>query len=76
MSAVQVLEVSQDVLDSARLTPSDLKVEMAVHLCAQGRLSIGKARKLAGLALWEIRQLLASRHTSLFNGGTREVVSW
>ena len=61
MSAVQVLEVSQDVLDSARLTPAELKVEMAVHLYAQGRLSIGKARELAGMALWEFRQLLASR---------------
>ena len=61
MSPVQVLEVSQDVLDSARLTPAELKVELAVHLYAQGRLSIGKARELAGMALWEFRQLLASR---------------
>ena len=61
MCAVQVLEVPQDVLDSARLTPTELKVEMAVHLYAQGRLSIGKARELAGMTLWEFRQLLASR---------------
>ena len=61
MSAVHVLEVSQDVLDSARLTPTELKVEMAVHLYTQGRLSAGKARELAGLTLWEFRQLLASR---------------
>ncbi len=61
MSAVQVLEVPQNVLDSARLTPTELKVEMAVHLYAQGRLSIGKARELAGMTLWEFRQLLASR---------------
>ena len=55
MSAVRVLEVSQDVLDSARMTPAELKVEMALHLYAQGRLSIGKARELAGMALWEFR---------------------
>lgn len=61
MSTVSVFEVSQDILDSARLTPSELKVELAVHLYAQGRLSIGKARELAGMALWEFRQLLASR---------------
>ncbi|MFC2036405.1 UPF0175 family protein [Chloroflexota bacterium] len=61
MSTVSVLEVSQEVLDSARLTPSDLKVEMAVHLYAQGRLSVGKARELADMTLWEFRQLLASR---------------
>jgi predicted HTH domain antitoxin len=58
---MSTLEVSQDILDSARLTPSELKVEMAVHLYAQGRLSIGKARELADMALWEFRQLLASR---------------
>jgi predicted HTH domain antitoxin len=61
MSGVHVLEVSQDVLDSARLTPAELRVEMAVHLYAEGRLSVGKARELAGLTLWEFRQLLASR---------------
>jgi predicted HTH domain antitoxin len=64
MSAFQVVEVPQDVLDSARMTPSELKVEMAVHLYARRRLSIGKARELAGMTLWEFRQLLASRRIS------------
>ena len=61
MSTVRVVEVAQDILDSARLTPSELKVEMAVHLYEQGRLSAGKARELADMTLWEFRQLLASR---------------
>lgn len=61
MSTLSVVEVSQEILDSARLTPSELKVELAVHLYAQGRLAIGKARELADMALWEFRQLLASR---------------
>ena len=61
MSTLSVVEVSQEILDSARLTPSELKVEMAVHLYAQGRLAIGKARELADMTLWEFRQLLASR---------------
>jgi len=56
-----MLEVPRDILDSARLSMDDLKVEMAVHLYAQGRLSIGKARELADMALWEFRQLLGSR---------------
>jgi predicted HTH domain antitoxin len=64
MSAVNTLEVSQDVLDSARLTISELKAEIAIYLYAQGRLSIGKARELAGMSLWEFRQLLASRRIS------------
>jgi len=61
MSAVSILEIPRDVLESARLTTSELKVEMAVYLYAQGRLSIGKARQLAEMTLWEFRQLLASR---------------
>jgi predicted HTH domain antitoxin len=56
-----ILEIAQDIPDSARLTPSELKVEMAVHLYSQGRLSVGKARELADMTLWEFRQLLASR---------------
>jgi predicted HTH domain antitoxin len=61
VSGVSVLEVSQEILDSARLTPSELMVEMAVHLYTQRRLPIGKARELADMTLWEFRQLLASR---------------
>ena len=61
MNIVHTLEVPQDILDSARLTVSELKVEIAVYLYAQGRLSIGKARELAGMSLWEFRQVLASR---------------
>jgi len=64
MDTLRILEVPQSILDSARLTISDLKVEMAVYLYAQGRLSTGRARELAGMSLWEFRQLLASRRIS------------
>ena len=62
MGPVKTLEVPQDILDTARLTIDDSKVEMAVYLYSQDRLSIGKARELAEMTLWEFRQLLASRH--------------
>ena len=55
------LELSQDILDSARLSMGELKIELALMLYAQKRLSLGKARQLAGLSLWEFRQLLAFR---------------
>ncbi len=64
MRALNTLEISQDILDSAKLTVNDLKLEIAVSLYAQGRLSVGKARELAGMSLWEFRQLLASRRIS------------
>jgi predicted HTH domain antitoxin len=61
MSAILSLEVPQDVLESARMSAADLKTELALALYAQQRLSIGKARELAGMSLWEFRQLLALR---------------
>jgi predicted HTH domain antitoxin len=61
MDKICQLGIPRDILDAARLTLPQLQVEIAVHLYAQGRLSIGKARELAGLSLWEFRQLLASR---------------
>lgn len=61
MGKVTTLQIPQDILDSARLTPKDLKVEIAVHLYEEGRLSLRKARELAGMSLWEFRQMLAAR---------------
>lgn len=55
------VDLSRDILDSARLTVPELKRELAVHLYAQGRLSVGKARELAEMSLWAFRHLLASR---------------
>jgi predicted HTH domain antitoxin len=55
------LRIPQDILESARLTAPELKIEMAIYLYASGRLSIGKARELAEMSLWQFRQLLASR---------------
>ncbi len=59
--AMTQMEIPRDVLDSARLTLPELKLELAVHLYSQGRLSIGKARELAELSLWEFRQVLGTR---------------
>lgn len=64
MESANVLEVPQDILDSARMTLSELRIEIAVYLYSQERLSVGKARELAGMSLWEFRQLLASRRIS------------
>lgn len=61
MDDMVTFEVSQDILDSAHLTAPEVKLELAVWLYAQGRLSIGKARELAGVSLWEFRQILGLR---------------
>lgn len=57
-------DIPQDILDSARLNVDGMKLELAVALYAQWRLGVGKARELAGLSLWEFRQILASRKIS------------
>lgn len=56
-----LIDIPEDVLDSARLSVAELKIEIAATLYASGRLSIGKARELAGMSLWQFRQLMASR---------------
>ncbi len=64
MKPQTTITIPQHILDSARLSVDELKQELAVSLYAQGRLSIGKARELAGMPLWTFRQLLASRGIS------------
>ncbi len=59
--AIATLEIPQDVLDAAQMNTHDLWRELALTLYAQNRLSLGKARELAGLSLWEFRQWLGLR---------------
>ena len=61
MPSAARLDIPQDLLDSARVSLADIKLELALTLYAQGRLSIGKAREFAGLSLFEFRQRLALR---------------
>ncbi len=51
------LEIPQDVLDSSHLSLNELKAELALALYAGNKLSLGKARELSGLSLWDFRQL-------------------
>ena len=55
------LVIPREVLESAGLTIDQLRSELAVHLYEERRLSIGKAHELAGLSLWEFRQILGAR---------------
>ena len=64
MSVVIELEVPQEILDSARITPAEAVAELAVALYAEGRLSLGKARELARMPFWRFRQLLAVREVA------------
>lgn len=56
-----VLKIPDTVLSATRMTEEELSAELAVHLFETGKLSIGKAKELAGMTLWEFQHLLASR---------------
>jgi predicted HTH domain antitoxin len=62
MAAANVLlEIPKNILTTARLSLEGLKIEIAIHLYAERRLSFGKACELAGLSIWQFRQILAAR---------------
>jgi predicted HTH domain antitoxin len=64
MEPVVAIELPRHLVNAAGITPEELKLELAIHLYETRRLSIGHARAMAGLSLWEFRQLLASRKIS------------
>ncbi|MBE7503534.1 MAG: UPF0175 family protein [Verrucomicrobiales bacterium] len=62
MSATLSLEIPREVLESARMTLADAKLELAITLFARNRLSLGKAAELAGLPVAEFQMHLGTRH--------------
>jgi predicted HTH domain antitoxin len=59
------IEISRDVFHATRMTPAELKQELAIHLFQQGKLSFGKAREMADMNAWVFQQLLGSRGISM-----------
>ena len=53
--------IEDEILQSAKLTEQEVRLELAVALYAQQRLSFGQARKLAGMSLPEFEKLLFDR---------------
>lgn len=61
MSATMTMELPADVLESARMSVQDLKLELAISLFSLGRLSMGKAAELAGLPVGMFQLHLGAR---------------
>ena len=61
MSATISLEILREIGHATRMTPQELRQELAVHLFEQGKLSFGKAREMTDLSIWTFQQLLGSR---------------
>jgi len=61
MSSTVTIEIPREILHVTRMTPEELRRELAVSLFQQGKLSFGKAREMAGMTVWAFQQLLGSR---------------
>nr|MBC7245065.1 UPF0175 family protein [Chloroflexota bacterium] len=59
------IEIPREVIHATRMTPQELKRELAVHLFQQGKLSFGKACEMAEMTTWAFQQLLGSREISV-----------
>jgi predicted HTH domain antitoxin len=61
MTTTISIPIPREVLHATRMTPVDLRRELAVRLFQQGKLSFGKAREMAGMTVWSFQQLLGSQ---------------
>ena len=61
MSSKIYIEIPHEIIHATRMTPEELKRELAVYLFQQGKLSFGKAREMADMTAWAFQQLLGSK---------------
>ena len=61
MSDYVTIEVPREVLHATHMTTTDLRIELAISLFQQRKVSFGKARELASMHFWAFQQLLGSR---------------
>ena len=57
--------IPDTVLAETKISSDELRIELAVYLYEKQRLSIGKARKVAGLNLIEFQKELVQRNIFL-----------
>ncbi|MFH1026313.1 MAG: UPF0175 family protein [Nitrospirota bacterium] len=48
MSSTIAIEIPREIIHATRMTPEELRRELAIYLFQQGKLSFGKAREMAG----------------------------
>lgn len=62
MNVVTDLVVPKELLHSLHMSPDELRIELATHLYASRRLSMGRAKRLANLDLISFQHELAKRN--------------
>ena len=55
------IDIPAEVFHTTHMTPKDMKLELALTLFQQGKISFGKAREMAAMTIWDFQQLLGSR---------------
>lgn len=55
------LILEDETLAAARMSPEELKLELALSLYARERLTLGQAARVAGVSQWRFQQVLAGR---------------
>ncbi len=68
MSATISIEIPREIIHATRMTPQELKRDLAVLLYQQGKLSFGKSREMADMTVWAFQQLLGSREIPVHYG--------
>jgi predicted HTH domain antitoxin len=61
MAAMISIEIPREIVHVARMTPEELRRELAVYLFQRNKLSFGKAREMAQMTVWAFQQLLGTR---------------
>jgi predicted HTH domain antitoxin len=61
MATIYSIEIPAEVFHTTRMTPKDMKLELALTLFQQGKISFGKAREMADMNVWDFQLLLGSR---------------
>ena len=56
-----MVSISRELELATHMTAQEIRRELAVQLYAQGKLSMGKARELAEMTVYEFQCLLGSR---------------
>ena len=56
---VRILKVRNEVV------PKLVKLYLAIELCREGKVSLGKAAEIAGVTKWEMMEILASKGVSI-----------
>lgn len=55
------LVISGNILEELRISPSELKIDLAVYLYDMERLTMGQAKKLAGLTQIDFQKEMSKR---------------